>query len=237
MLAWGWAKAFGTGEVGLRSLSALFGAATVPVAYLIGRELASRRAGLIAAALVAVNPMLIWYSQEARSYALLVFFGALSLLFFARALRTRRGRDLALWALASALALCSHYFAVFAVAIEAAWLLIALRDAGRRSLPAARPASPRSALALLPLVAAQVNPTHIGWIEDSPLSTRFCETGVSFLVGETGHVIAEPPRERYALLPAILVGAALLLLALRGSAASDAGAAIGARASASASSR
>ena len=88
VLAWGWAKAFGTGEIGLRSLSALFGAATVPVAYLIGRELASRRAGLIAAAIVAVNPMLIWYSQEARSYALLVFFGALSLLFFVRALRS-----------------------------------------------------------------------------------------------------------------------------------------------------
>ena len=34
VLAWGWAKAFGTGEVGLRSLTALFGAATVPVAYL-----------------------------------------------------------------------------------------------------------------------------------------------------------------------------------------------------------
>ena len=135
VLAWGWAKAFGTGEFGLRSLSALFGAATVPVAYLIGRQLASRRAGLILAALVAVNPMLIWYSQEARSYALLVFFGALSLLFFVRALDTRRGRDLALWALASALALCSHYFAVFAVGIEAVWLLVALRSRWR-----ARPA-------------------------------------------------------------------------------------------------
>ena len=88
VLAWGWAKAFGTGEVGLRSLSALFGAATVPLAYCIGAELANRRAGLIAAALVAVSPMLIWYSQEARSYALLVFFCAASLLFFARALRT-----------------------------------------------------------------------------------------------------------------------------------------------------
>ena len=90
-LAWGWAKAFGTSEVGLRSLSALFGAATVPVAYLIGRELASRRAGLAGAAIVAVNPMLIWYSQEARSYALLIFFAALSLLFFARALHSRSG--------------------------------------------------------------------------------------------------------------------------------------------------
>ena len=33
VLAWGWAKVFGTGEVGLRSLSALFGAATVPLGY------------------------------------------------------------------------------------------------------------------------------------------------------------------------------------------------------------
>ena len=128
VLAWAWAKAFGTGEIGLRSLSALFGAATVPVAYLVGRELASNRAGLIAAAIVAVNPMLIWYSQEARSYAVLVFFGALALLFFVRALHSWMGRDLALWALASALALCSHYFAVFAVAIEAVWLLVAMRS-------------------------------------------------------------------------------------------------------------
>ena len=129
------------GEVGLRSLTALFGAATVPVAYLIGRELASNRAGLITAALVAVSPMLIWYSQEARSYALLVFFGALALLFFVRALRTGDGRDLGLWALASALALCSHYFAVFAVAIEAAWLLVALRSRWRWCYPRSRASS------------------------------------------------------------------------------------------------
>ena len=215
VLAWGWVKAFGSDEVGLRALSALFGTATVPLAYCIGVELAHRRAGLIAAALVALSPMLIWYSQEARSYALLVFFCAASLLFFARALRTRSGGDLALWALVSALALCSHYFASFAVGIEALWLLIALRARWRVVLPALA-AVAAVGLALVPLISAQVNPTHIGWIEESLLSTRFLETSVSFLVGETGHVIAEPPRERYALLPAILFGASLLLLAVRG---------------------
>jgi 4-amino-4-deoxy-L-arabinose transferase-like glycosyltransferase len=215
VLAWGWAKAFGTGEVTMRSLSALFGVATIPISYCIGRELASRRAGLIAAALVAVNPMLIWYSQEARSYALLVFFGAASLLFFARALRTREGRDLALWALASALALCSHYFAVFAVGIEALWLLVALRSRWRAVLPAVGGVA-IVGLALIPLISAQVNPTHIGWIDHSPLQSRLFQTGVSFLVGETGHVIAEPPRERYALLPAILIGVAFVLVAVRG---------------------
>ena len=215
VLAWGWAKAFGNGEVGLRSLTALFGAATVPVAYLIGRELASRRAGLIAAAIVAVNPMLIWYSQEARSYALLVFFGALSLLFFARALRTHSDRDLGLWAIASALALLSHYFAFFVVGIEAVWLLVALRTRRAEALVAVGVVT-LVGLALLPLLTAQTKPAHIGWIEHSRLSTRVFETGVGFLAGETGHVIAEPPRERYALIPAILVGSALLLLALRG---------------------
>jgi mannosyltransferase len=227
VLAWDWAKAFGTGEVGLRSLSALFGVLTVPIAYCIGAELASRRAGLIAAALIAVNPMLIWYSQEARSYAVLVFFCAVSLLFFARALRTRRGRDLALWALASALALCSHYFAVFAVGIEAAWLLVALRSRWRVVWPAVA-AVAAAGLALVPLIAAQVNPTHIGWIEESLLSTRFFETGVSFLVGETGHVIAEPPRERYALLPVLLIGVGLLLAAARGTPRERRGALLGA---------
>jgi mannosyltransferase len=226
VLAWGWAKLFGTGEVGLRSLSALIGAATVPLGYLIGRELVSRRAGLALTAMLAVNPMLIWYSQEARSYVLLVFFGALSLLFFARALRTRSGRDLVLWALTSALALCSHYFAVFAVGIEALWLLVALRGRWRLVLPAVAAVAAAGA-ALLPLIAAQVNPTHIGWIDHSPLPTRLWETGASFLIGETGHVIAEPPRDRYALVPVLLIGVALLLAFLRGNGRERRGAAIG----------
>ncbi len=225
-LAWGWAKPFGTDEVGLRSLSALFGAATVPVGYLIGRQLRSRRAGLILAALIAVNPMLIWYSQEARSYALLVFLGALSLFFFARALDTGRGRDLAFWAVASALALCSHYFAIFAVAIEAAWLLVALRARWRAVLPALAGVV-AVGLALLPLVNSQTNPTHIGWIENSPLPERLWETGASFLAGETGHVIAQAPRERYALVPLFLVGAAFFLVAWRGSRRERRGAALG----------
>jgi 4-amino-4-deoxy-L-arabinose transferase-like glycosyltransferase len=215
-LGWAWVKEFGTGEAGLRSLSALFGVATVPVGYLIGRQLAGRRAGLVLTALIAVNPMLIWYSQEARSYALLVFFGALAFFFFVRALDTGRGRDLTWWALASALALCSHYFAAFAVAIEALWLVVALRARWRVVLPAVAAAG-AAGLALLPLANAQTNPTHIGWIENSPLAERLWETGASFLIGETGHVIAQAPRDRYALVPLILVLAALVLIAARGS--------------------
>ncbi len=215
VLAWGWAKAFGRDEWGIRSLSALFGTLTVALGYPIGRQLGSRRVGLILAGLLAFNPMLIWYSQEARSYALLVFFGALSFLFFLRALDSRgRPRELALWAVASALALGSHYFAFFAVGIEAVWLAVALRHRWRAVLPALAAVGAAGA-ALIPLIAAQTNPNHIGWIEESALGERFFQTGVSFLIGETGHVIAEPPRVHYAVLPALAIAlAAATLLAL-----------------------
>ena len=91
-VAWVWGSLFGLGEVGLRSLSALAGTATVPVAYGAGLVLVSRRAGLVAAALVATNPFLVWYSQEARSYALLALLGAGSVLAFGLALRGGRTR-------------------------------------------------------------------------------------------------------------------------------------------------
>src|SRR3712207_7564005 len=40
----------------------------------------------------------VWYSQQARAYAFLVLFSALSLLFFLRALHGAKARPLVLWA-------------------------------------------------------------------------------------------------------------------------------------------
>ena len=87
VLAWLWSRPFGTGEVGLRSLSALFGTLTIPLTYLAAAVLTRRSsAATIAAALVALNPYLVWYSQEARSYALMVLFATAALYYFARSL-------------------------------------------------------------------------------------------------------------------------------------------------------
>ena len=66
------ARVLGTGEVALRLPSALAGVATVPSP---GRSAASwraARAAIVCAALVAVNPLFVWYSQEARAYGLFV---------------------------------------------------------------------------------------------------------------------------------------------------------------------
>lgn len=105
LLAWVWAKLFGTGEVGLRSLSALLGTTTVPLAWLAARRLASPRTALVAAALAAVHPMLVWYSQEARSYALLIPLATLSFVLFLRARERPGPGELGSWAAVSALAL------------------------------------------------------------------------------------------------------------------------------------
>lgn len=68
LVAWLWSQPFGTGEVGIRSLSALIGTGTILVVYLGAAALPlPRRAALMAAAIVAVSPALIWFSQDART--------------------------------------------------------------------------------------------------------------------------------------------------------------------------
>jgi mannosyltransferase len=180
-LAWVWTRVFGHGEVGLRSMSALAGTLFVPVAYAAGKELASRRTAVVIAALAAFNPLLIWYSQEARSYSLLVLLAGLSFLLFARLMREQTDGTLALWTVASALAIATHYFAAFVVAPEALWLLLRARD--RR-----RPAVAIGVLlgvggALLPLLLRQRELDSTSFITDSSIVKRLVLVAKQFVVG------------------------------------------------------
>ena len=86
LLAWAWSGILGGGEAALRSLSAIAGALVAPVAYLTLRQVDLRTEALIAGALAAVSPLLIWYSQEARMYSLFALMTAVALLFFVRLL-------------------------------------------------------------------------------------------------------------------------------------------------------
>jgi mannosyltransferase len=211
-LAWAWTQVTGTGEAGLRSVSALAGVATVPVAYLLGAQLSGRRAGIVAAALVAVNPMLVWYSQEARAYALFALLTALSLLYFVRALDQGRRRDFIAWGIASALALATHYFAAFPIAAEALWLL---RRRGRQTTPGLGILA-AAGLLLAPLALHQMSIGHAEWIGGRSLGHRIWETGLSFMLGETGDIIARPEHPLLAVVPCLLVVAGLVLVVMRG---------------------
>jgi mannosyltransferase len=183
-VAWIWRKLFGEGEIVLRTLSALLGTATVPVMYFAARELASRRAGLIVAALTATSPLLIWYSQEARTYPLLIFLSALSFAFFVYALNRKEPRWLVGWAVASALALGTHYFAVMVVVPEAAWLLLRAAAPRVRAMLAVAGVG-CAGLALLPLYDAQQDHTVTpgGWISFLDRSDRLLAAPQHFVAG------------------------------------------------------
>jgi uncharacterized membrane protein len=211
-LAWLWTQVTGNGEWGLRFLSALAGVATIPVAFFIGRELRGGRAAVIAAALVAVNPMLLWYSQEARAYALLGFFCALSLLYCVRALQEGKKRDFTWWGVFSALALATHYFAVFPLVAEVALLA---RRRGQAILSGLWIVAV-AVLLLAPLAIHQMSYGHAEWIGKFSLGHRVAEAWITFMVGETGDIIGRAEQWQPALIPLALVAAAFALLLARG---------------------
>ena len=187
LLAWFWSRAAGIDEVGLRSLSALAGTLTVPVCYAAGRTLVSHRAGVIVAALSAVSPLLVWYSQEARAYGLFVLFGALSFLYFSRALADPSTRQLGLWATASSLTLLTHYFGAFLIVVEALILLYRHRS---RATWLATGALAAVAVAVLPLAAYQVVHASSRWIRFVDLAGRIEEAVRQLLIPSAQSIFA-----------------------------------------------
>jgi mannosyltransferase len=208
-VAWVWGRVFGDHETGLRSLSAVAGVLVVPVAYGIGARLMSRRAGLVAAALAACSPLLIWYSQEARSYSMLVLLTAVSLLAFTYARESPTPQPLTLWVLASGLALAVHYFAAITVVPEAAWLLA--RHGRYRAVRVAVAIVSACGLALIPLAISQNGTGHDSWIATAPFAPRLRQIVPQFLIG-TG----APAREVLRDLAIALVAVALARLAIAG---------------------
>ena len=185
-LAWLWTRALGSShEYGLRSLSAVAGTLTIPAAYAAAATLATRRVGLVAAALAACSPLLVWYSQESRAYALLLLLTALTLWQFGRVLE-RRPRALAWWAAAAAVAIATHYFAAFVVVPQAVWL-VARPPGGapaRRAAGAACVAVALVGAALLPLALDQRSTGNTAYIADIGFGQRAKEVPKKFLVGE-----------------------------------------------------
>jgi uncharacterized membrane protein len=223
VLVWLWSRVFGLGEVGLRSFSALCGTLTIPVVWAIGRRLISSRVGLIAALLTAVNPFLFWYSQEARSYSLLLLLSALSVLALVRALEAPTWRRLLVWGVVSALAVCAHYFAAFVLVPEWIWLLASLHRRGRiRPMQLVLTAGPVLAMtaALLPLIVRQ-NDGRAGYIATSTgsLPHRFAQLIKQDIIGD-----GQPVKVLLTIIGCALVALALALLVRRGTRAERSGA-------------
>ncbi|MGZ4678225.1 MAG: glycosyltransferase family 39 protein, partial [Acidimicrobiia bacterium] len=180
VLQWLWLPIAGRDEAALRSLAALIGVATVPMMYALVRELGqSRRAARIAALIVATNPLLVWYSREARPYSLLALTATISLFFCVRAVRRGGPRDFLWWGLAAAAALSSHYFAAFLILPEIVWLFRT-----HRGRPLAWGCLPLAVVSVpLAVLALRQQGVNQAWIADFPLGLRLGELGRHLVLG------------------------------------------------------
>ena len=141
-----WMKAFGTSDLGARSLSGVIGVLTLPAAWAAGYSVGSQswrgatgvtdddgdraaerfareRAGRLVAwtttLLIATSPFAVYYDTEARMYSLVILLSTLGVLAFIAVLRRAT-----IWnALALAAVTCaleySHYWALYFVAVTA----------------------------------------------------------------------------------------------------------------------
>lgn len=82
ILMYCWVQVFGDSEFFLRFPSAVFGALSISLVYLIGKKYVSKEVGLLSAILIIGNPFYLYYSQEARAYSLFSFIALASVYYF-----------------------------------------------------------------------------------------------------------------------------------------------------------
>ena len=111
-----WVEIAGTSETELRLLSAIFGTLFVAEVIWAGTTFFNRPVALWAGAFAAIAPIHIYYSQEARTYSLLVLLILLTYIVLWRAVNRTSWHAWALVAFVATLAIYSHYFAVLALA-------------------------------------------------------------------------------------------------------------------------
>ncbi len=133
LLAWASAK-IGDPTLWVRLPSVLAATALVPVGYLLGSRTAGRNAGLMAAAMLALDPFTIFYGTEARAYSAVALLAAISTLCLLEALRTRRRRWWVAYGLAVVAVMYTHYIGIFVLGVQAVWALWTHRDQLRTQL-------------------------------------------------------------------------------------------------------
>ncbi|GAB4542492.1 MAG: glycosyltransferase family 39 protein [Anaerolineae bacterium] len=145
-----WRLWVGDGEVAVRLPSVLLGTLLIPLIYRLAADLLAgsygRRVALLAAALAALNPFLVWYSQEARMYAQAVLLSSLGTWLFLRAVASTHSQDdrkatfnhaftwLA-YGLCLVAGLYTHLYTGFLLPSHALYLLLTWRWSRRAWLP------------------------------------------------------------------------------------------------------
>lgn len=180
----------GDSAAALRAPAALYGVLVIPVVAALGAALGGRTAGVVAALVVALSTAHLYYSQEARSYTLLVLLLATAVLGAVRFLRAGEAggtRFPWLYAAAAVLALYTHAIAVFYIAAIAAGGMLAARPSPKRQALPRRPwviANLSVALMWLPWLAVSA--------QGAATFQNIAPTAPSQLIWYLGNVLGAP---------------------------------------------
>ena len=115
---------FVSNELAGRLISVVLGIATIPVFYLLIMKVLDRRAAFVSSLVLAFSPIHLYYSQEARMYATVVFLIALSYLALVSYNQKPRWTWAAVYGLSAALALWVDYSSTYALAPQAVFILV-----------------------------------------------------------------------------------------------------------------
>jgi 4-amino-4-deoxy-L-arabinose transferase-like glycosyltransferase len=118
----------GFNEFSLRFGSAVVGVLAVPFLAQLGRLVANRWVGVLAALFLVFNPFHVWYSQEMRMYALVMTTATGAMFFFARCLRRSSYQNWLGVALFSTIGLNTHHFALFMPLVQFLFIIITFKQ-------------------------------------------------------------------------------------------------------------
>ncbi len=165
-------RAFGISEYALRFFSVAANVATIPLVYALARRWFSKSIALVAAWLTALSPFYIWYAQEARPYALVLFWSTLAVYALTRAFHVSRFthhvlRWVLIYLLSSIASLYTHYYAIFLLPFHAILIaaLIWRRTLWRERVWILLPAIPSASIILL---LPQIRASAAGNVETGP---------------------------------------------------------------------
>lgn len=146
----GWILLFGSSEIAVRIPSIIFGVITVYLTYLIGKKLFEEKTALIGATLAATAPLHIYYSQEARMYALAAATATASVYFFISLLKKDTLGSWLGFVISTTLMLYSDYLPYFLIPIYIIYLVVERKIVGKATLRAFIPAFLAIFLFLIP---------------------------------------------------------------------------------------
>ena len=118
-----WSGIFGLSEVSLRSVSAIFGSLSIILVYLVAEELYNANIGIISAFMLALHPILIEYSQEARLYSFIIFVALASGYYLVKFIRSNKNIHLAMYILSNLAGIYTGPIFIFFLVFEALYVM------------------------------------------------------------------------------------------------------------------